>query len=268
MPSLRSPTTAAYRPGKVYLIGAGPGDPELLTLKAVRALGEADVVLVDALVNRDTLVHARAGARIVDVGKRGGCKSTPQRFIEKLMVRLARAGHIVGRLKGGDPFMFGRGGEEMLALRAAGIAYEVVSGITSGIAAPASIGVPVTHRGLVHGVTFVTGHGTAAIQWNALAQSRTTLVFYMGLANLAEIAAKLREAGFSADTPAAVVQHGTLPGRREVVATLRTLPAAAAAAGSGSPALVIVGDVISLAQLDEQAIHPTAGEATALAHAA
>ena len=180
--------------GKVYLIGAGPGDPELVTLKAVRALSSADVVLIDALASRDILIHARHDARIVDVGKRGGCRSTPQRFIEKLMVRLARAGDTVARVKGGDPFVFGRGGEEMLALRAAGVDYEVVPGITAGIAAPAAIGVPVTHRGLVPGVTFVTGHAGAPEDWAALARSGTTLVIYMGLAHVAAIAAQPRAA--------------------------------------------------------------------------
>jgi len=255
--------------GKVYLIGAGPGDAELLTLKAVRALGEADVVLIDALVNREVLIHARE-ARIVDVGKRGRCsstyRSTPQRFIEKLMVRLARAGHVVARLKGGDPFMFGRGGEEMLALREAGVAYEVVSGVTSGIAAPASIGVPVTHRGLSRGVTFVTAHGSSVdgadggIDWPALVRSRTTLVFYMGFAKLAEIAARLVAAGLPDSTPAAVVQEGTLASRREVVSTLGRVAEAAAAAGLASPSLIVVGDVVSLADVGAQA--------TVLAHAA
>ncbi len=142
MPSNTAPKTA----GKVWLIGAGPGDAELLTLKAVRVLAAADVVLLDDLVNRDVLVHAKPGVRIIEVGKRGGCQSTPQAFIERLMVRLAGTGAAVARVKGGDPFMFGRGGEEMLALRDAGIAVEVIPGVTSGMAVPASLGIPVTHR--------------------------------------------------------------------------------------------------------------------------
>src|ERR671921_1531339 len=133
--------------GKVYLVGAGPGDPELLTLKAVRVLGSADVVLVDDLVNRAVLVHVREGARVIKVGKRGGCKSTPQAFIERLMIAEARAGHIVVRLKGGDPFIFGRGGEEAEALTAAGIAFEIVPGVTSALAAAAYAGIPLTHPG-------------------------------------------------------------------------------------------------------------------------
>ncbi|MCW5575118.1 MAG: uroporphyrinogen-III C-methyltransferase, partial [Burkholderiales bacterium] len=143
--------------GKVWLVGAGPGDPELLTLKAARVLGGADVVLVDDLVDPRVLAHVRPGARIVEVGKRGGCRSTPQAFIEKLMIRLARRGTVVARLKGGDPFVFGRGGEEAETLARAGIACEVVSGITSGIAVPAALGIPVTHRELARGVSFVTG---------------------------------------------------------------------------------------------------------------
>ena len=143
--------------GRVCLIGAGPGDPELLTLKAVRALAAADVVLIDDLVDRRVLEHAPQ-ARVIAVGKRGGCKSTPQAFIEKLMVRLARRGAVVARVKGGDPFVFGRGGEEVLALAAAGIECSVIPGITAGVGVPASLGIPVTHRDLARGVTFVTAH--------------------------------------------------------------------------------------------------------------
>jgi uroporphyrin-III C-methyltransferase len=241
--------------GKVWLIGAGPGDPELLTLKAVRALGTADVVLHDDLVNPAVLAHARADARRVAVGKRGGCRSTPQAFIEKLMVRLARRGQTVARLKGGDPFVFGRGGEELLALRAAGIEVEVVSGITAGIAAPAAIGVPVTHRGVARGVAFVTGHTRegAAPDWSALARSGLTLVVYMGVATLPDIVAGLVAGGMPADTPAAAVQSGTVATQREVVATLGTLHAAIGRAGIGSPAIVVIGEVVRLADIAAQA---------------
>ena len=142
----------------VTLIGAGPGDPELMTLKAARALGAADVVLVDELVNRGCLAHVRPGARIIEVGKRGGCKSTPQAFIEKLLILYSKEKKKVVRLKGGDPFVFGRGGEEMEALRAQGIDVEVIPGVTAGTAVPAALGIPVTHRELARGVTFVTGH--------------------------------------------------------------------------------------------------------------
>jgi len=239
------------RSGKVWLIGAGPGDPELLTLKAVRALGAADVVLVDDLVDRRVLAHAHPGARIIEVGKRGGCKSTPQAFIEKLMVRLARRGAIVARLKGGDPFVFGRGGEEAEALEAAGVPFEVVSGITAGIAAPAAIGIPVTHRDVARGVTFLTGHthdGTGP-DWAALRATGTTLVIYMGMKRVAALVAGMLEAGFPADTPACAIQNGTLDAQAEVVTTLGALPAAAADARLGSPAILVIGEVVRQAHL-------------------
>lgn len=246
--------------GKVYLIGAGPGDPELLTLKAARVLGEADVVLVDDLVHRGVLSHARPGARVVGVGKRGGCKSTQQAFIEKLMVRLARRGAIVARLKGGDPFVFGRGGEELVALREAGIEVEVVSGITAGIAVPAALGIPVTHRGLARGAIFVTGHaaGVDEPDWEQLARCGLTLVIYMGVARLASISTRLQAGGLPGNTPAAVIQNGTLPDERSSLSTLAELPVAAR--DFGSPAIVVIGEVARLAGL--------AREARRLAHAA
>ena len=236
--------------GKVWLIGAGPGDPELLTLKAARALGEADIVLVDDLVDRRVLAHARPGARIVEVGKRGGCKSTPQAFIEKLMARFARRGAVVARLKGGDPFVFGRGGEEAESLAAAGIPFEVVSGITAGIAAPAALGIPVTHRDVARGVTFVTGHTRdgAGPDWAALRASGTTLVVYMGLKRAAAIVGAMLEAGFPAGTPACAIQDGTLETQAQVVAPLAALPAAIDAARLGSPAVLVIGDVVALAR--------------------
>jgi uroporphyrin-III C-methyltransferase len=237
------------RPGKVWLIGAGPGDPELLTLKAARALGEANVVLVDDLVDRRALAHARPGARIVEVGKRGGCKSTPQAFIEKLMVRLARRGAVVARLKGGDPFVFGRGGEELLALRAAGVEAEVVPGVTAGLAAPAALGIPVTHRDTARGITLLTGHTRdgQGPDWRALHACRNTLVIYMGMARLGALVADMLAAGYPADTPACAVQNATLPGQREVVAPLAGLPHGVAAAGLASPAIVVIGDVVRMA---------------------
>lgn len=247
--------------GKVTLIGAGPGDPELLTLKAVRALGAADVVLVDDLVNREVLQHAQQ-ARIVEVGKRGGCKSTPQHFINRMMIALAQQGQNVVRLKGGDAFLFGRGGEEMLALRAAGIAMEVVPGITSGTAAPASLGIPVTHRGYTHGVTFVTGHTQdgSPVNWRALVEGGTTLVVYMGMKNLPEIVSGVLEAGMAGEMPAAIIQQGTLPEQKQVVTTVASLPLAAKQSGMASPALIVIGDVVRLA--NSQALHD------ALKHAA
>jgi len=228
--------------GKVFLIGAGPGDPELMTLKAARALRLADVILVDDLVSRGCLAHARSGARIVEVGKRAGCRSTPQAFIEKLLVLHARQGKVVARLKGGDPFVFGRGGEEAATLAAQGIECEVIPGITAGIAAPAALGIPVTHRGATHGVTFVTGHG-AGVDWAALVRSRTTLVVYMGLGRLAGTRAALLAAGMDPATPACIVENGTLRTQRQSVTTL----AALSAAGFAGPAVVVIGEVVRAA---------------------
>jgi uroporphyrin-III C-methyltransferase len=235
--------------GKVFLVGAGPGDVELLTLKAVRALGKADVALVDDLVNREVLQFLKPGARIVEVGKRGGCRSTPQAFIEKQMIQLARRGLVVARVKGGDPYVFGRGGEEVQALLRAGIEVEAISGITAGIGVPAALGIPVTHRDCSHGVTLVTGHtkGGNVPDWSALARSGTTLVIYMGIANLPAIVLALLAAGMRGAMPVAVVQNGTLPSQRTVITQLDAVEAAVAAAGLGSPAIVVVGEVVALA---------------------
>lgn len=239
--------------GKVYLIGAGPGDPDLLTLKAARALAHADVVLIDDLANRAVLQHCRADVRVIEVGKRGGCRSTPQQFIEKLTLRYARQGRIVARVKGGDPFVFGRGGEEMRALREAGVAVEAISGITAGIGVPAALGIPVTHRDCAPGVTLVTGHlredGSPgrAPNWAALANSRTTLVIYMGMRKLESIAQALVAGGLPADTPACAIQDGTLSTQRCVVSHLEDLAQRVLDEGLGSPAIVIVGEVIGLA---------------------
>ena len=237
--------------GRVYLIGAGPGDVELLTLKAVRALGEAEIVLIDELVNREVLRFASPRARVIEVGKRAGCKSTPQAFIGRLMVRLARAGKVVARLKGGDPFVFGRGGEEMLALRAAGVPCEVMSGVTAGLGVPATLGIPVTHRGLSHGVTFVSGHlrDDSQPDWDVLARSGTTLVIYMGIANLPRIAGALLAAGMPESTPAAAIRHGTLAAQQQVITSLGRLPQEVAQAGIGSPALIVIGKVVALAEV-------------------
>ena len=233
------------RYGKVVLVGAGPGDPELLTLKAVRVLGTADVVLVDELVSRACLAHVRPGARIIEVGKRGGCRSTPQAFIERLLVRYARQGKNVVRLKGGDPFVFGRGGEELEALRVQGIHTEVIPGITAGTAVPAAFGIPVTHRGLARGVTFLTGHTQDGSEpdWVALVRCGTTLVIYMGLKNLKRIVAGLKGAGMDLATPACLVENGTLASQKHCVATVGTL----SATGFTGPALIVIGDVVRLA---------------------
>ncbi|AEG93766.1 uroporphyrinogen-III C-methyltransferase [Ramlibacter tataouinensis] len=240
----------AVQEGKVTLVGAGPGDPELLTLKAVKAIRSATVVLVDDLVSDEVVAYAAPGARIVHVGKRGGCKSTPQAFITKLMVMAAREGENVVRLKGGDPFIFGRGGEELEQLRAAGIQVEVINGITAGLAAVTSLGVPLTHRDHAHGVVFVTGHarpGAHDTDWAGLAamahQARLTLVIYMGVSGAARIQHQLLQ-GLPADTPAAVVQHASLPGQRHAVTTLGALAATIERQGLASPSVMVVGDVL------------------------
>lgn len=238
--------------GKVFLVGAGPGDPDLITLKAVNALKVADVVLVDDLVNSEILTHC-SQAKVVYVGKRGGCKSTPQKFINRMLISLAEQGHQVVRLKGGDPFLFGRGGEEMLALQAASINCEVISGVTSGIAVPASLGIPVTHRSFTHGVTFVTGHTQDGEQpnWGALVASRTTLVIYMGVKHVSEIVQNLLACGLNSKTPTIAIQHGTLAIAKHVKAPLEMLPMAIKQEKLGSPAIIVVGDVVRLAKGEE-----------------
>lgn len=234
---------------RAWLIGAGPGDVELMTLKACRALGEADVVLVDDLVNPDVLQFARADAQVVYVGKRGGHPSTPQAGIVAMMLAHVQAGRSVARLKGGDPFVFGRGGEEQQALHEAGVEVEVINGITAGIAAPAAIGIPVTHRDHAQGVVFVTGHGAGSAEpdWQALVATRMTLVIYMGMRRLDDIAAALLAAGMSADTPCAAIESATRPEQRHALAPLRDFAGTVAHAGLGSPAIVVIGGVASLA---------------------
>jgi len=238
--------------GRVILVGAGPGDPELLTLKGAKAIASADVVLVDDLVHDDVLAHARSDARIVYVGKRGGCVSTPQAFIERLMVNEARAGRRVVRLKGGDPFMFGRGGEEKTHLEAQGIAVEVVHGVTAGIAAPGAIGVPVTHREVTPGCIFITGHekrGGPPIDWRAVAATRLTLVVYMGVARVAHIRDELLAGGLAADLPAVVIRNASLPDQHALATTLGQLPQDIEAHAIKSPAIMVIGDVAKFADL-------------------
>jgi uroporphyrin-III C-methyltransferase len=237
-------------PLRCTLVGAGPGDPELLTLKAVKAITQATVLLVDDLVNDEVLDHASPSARIIHVGKRGGCASTPQAFIHKLMVQAVHAGEQVVRLKGGDPFIFGRGGEEVEHLRSAGIDVQVINGITSGLAGMGSLGAPLTHREHAHGVVFVTGHakpGDTGTDWRALAatarDAKLTLVIYMGVSSAEHIQAELLT-GLGAHTPVAIVQHATLPQQRHAVTTLGQLSATLQAEGLGSPAVMVVGDVV------------------------
>lgn len=233
----------------VWLVGAGPGDPELLTVQAVRAIRQATVLLVDDLVGDGVLRYARRSARIVYVGKRGGCQSTPQAFIQQLMLREAQSGERVVRLKGGDPFVFGRGGEEAEYLRAQGVAVKVVSGITSGLAAATALQVPLTHRAHAHGVMLVTGHaqpGSTGLHWPTLAAAAAqglTLVIYMSVATVAEVQAGLMPS-LPACTPAAVVQHASLPQQRHASGTLGDLPGLIARHGLGSPAIILVGNVL------------------------
>ena len=238
----------------VYLVGAGPGDPELLTLKAVRVLRAATVILVDDLVGEQLLAavldSAATAPRIVHVGKRGGCASTPQHFICKLLVREALAGERVVRLKGGDPLVFGRAGEELAALRAAGVPVEVVNGITSGLAAVNALGTGWTDRQAgAQGVLLVTGHpqpGSQGPDWNAIAAvaaSGITLVVYMGVQRAPEIVSALRR-HLPASLPAAAVQHASTARERSTLATLGTLQGAMAHAGIGSPAVLVIGRVL------------------------
>jgi uroporphyrin-III C-methyltransferase len=239
-------------PARVWLIGAGPGDVELMTLKAVRALSEADVVLVDDLVNPDVLKFARADAQVQYVGKRGGHPSTPQAVIIEEMLAHVRAGRVVARLKGGDPFVFGRGGEEVEALHAAGIQVDVAGGMTAGIAAPAAVGIPVTHRDHTMGVVFVTGHGASRESgsvepdWRALVATKMTLVVYMGVRRLADIVGALLEAGLDPETPAAAIERATRPDQRHLRAPVRHLADAVERAGIRAPAIVVIGSVAGL----------------------
>ena len=233
----------------VYLVGAGPGDPGLMTRRSLELIAEADVILYDRLIPAGALDGARADADLRYVGKAPGGESTPQEEINALLVEHGRAGRSVVRLKGGDPFVFGRGGEEAEALAAAGVPFEVVPGVTAGIAAPAYAGIPVTHRDEASAVAFVTGHedpakDESAIDWAALAGFPGTLVLYMGVRRLPEIAAQLIEAGRAPDEPAAVVQRGTLPEQRTVTAPLARI--AEAAAGVKPPAVTLVGPVARL----------------------
>ncbi|NMM05213.1 uroporphyrinogen-III C-methyltransferase [Polaromonas sp.] len=273
-----NPTANANRTllahGKCTLVGAGPGDPELLTIKALKAIQNATVLLVDDLVSDEIVAFASPDARIVHVGKRGGCKSTPQAFIEKLMVMAVREGENVVRLKGGDPFIFGRGGEEVEHLRAEGVPVEVINGITAGLAAVTSLGVPLTHRQHAHGVVFITGHakpgkdgdkganganGVNGTDWHALAatahSARLTLVIYMGVSAAARIQQALLS-GLPAATPVAVIQNASLPSQRHITTTLGMLADAITAADMASPAVIVVGDVIHGVTLAAQ--HPDA----------
>lgn len=237
--------------GRIFLAGAGPGDPELITLKAVRAIAAADVIVYDYLVNPELLKHARPEAERIYVGKQAGAHTMRQEEINSLLVRLAGEGKVVTRLKGGDPFVFGRGGEEALEAVKAGIEFEIVPGVTAGVAATAYAGIPVTQRGLTSSVTFITGHedpqkDESDIDWANLASSRGTLVFYMGVSRLEQIAARLVENGMPESTPAAVIHRGTTTVQRTAAGTLADIAGKVRAGALTAPAIIVVGEVVSL----------------------
>jgi uroporphyrinogen III methyltransferase/synthase len=252
------------RSGLVYLVGAGPGDPGLMTARSLELIASADAIYYDRLIPPGALDGARDDAELIYVGKAPGKPSVPQEEIGERLIEAARAGKSVVRLKGGDPFVFGRGGEEGEALREAGVEFEVVPGITAGVAAAAYAGIPVTHRDDASAVAFVTGHEDpekeeSALDWEALAHFPGTLVFYMGVKRLAGNATTLIEAGRNADEPAAAVERGTMDGQRTVVATLGTLAKAVECEGIGAPALIVVGPVVerreSLAWLERRPLY-------------
>ena len=252
------------RPSVVYLVGAGPGDPGLMTARSLELIAAADAIFHDRLIPPGALDGARSDAELVYVGKAPGKPSVPQEEIGERLVEAARAGKSVVRLKGGDPFVFGRGGEEGEALRDAGVAFEIVPGVTAGVAASAYAGIPVTHRDDASAVAFVTGHedpekAETALDWEALARFPGTLVFYMGVKRLRDNAAALIAAGRDAEEPAAAVERGTMQGQRTVVATLGTLADAVEREGVGAPALIVVGQVVSrreaLAWLERRPLH-------------
>lgn len=237
--------------GKVYLVGSGPGGLGLLTFRAREVIDSADVILYDQLPGEEIISSLPAAAEKIDVGKYGGHHTMRQEDIESLLVRFASEGKTVVRLKGGDPFVFGRGGEEMETLRAAGIPVEAVPGITSGIAVPESVGIPVTHREYASSVTLITGHEdpkkeVSSINWGWLAQSPGTIVIYMGVKNIPVIAEKLIGHGMAEATKVAVIENGFRENQRVTCTTLAELPAAAAEVGFKAPAVIIIGEVVSL----------------------
>ncbi len=248
-------TAAAVPRGEVYLIGAGPGDPDLLTLRAQQLLQQADVLLHDRLVPAAILGRARLDAVKINVGKTPGSHEHTQDYINQLLLQHARAGKRVARVKGGDPFVFGRGGEELAVLRAAGIPVVVVPGITAGLGAAASAGIPLTQRGMSQAVTFVTATGAnaEALNWSALAQPDHTVVFYMSAAQIGQITQRLTAQGLPGTHPVALVERATWPDERIVKSTLAELPAVAAAAQLRSPTLLVVGEVAALARLKNTA---------------
>jgi uroporphyrin-III C-methyltransferase len=239
----------SHAPGTVWLVGAGPGDPDLLTVRALKVIASADVIVHDGLVSPAILALAPSRSRLIDVAKRRSRHSYPQEEINRMLAAFALEGLTVVRLKGGDPFIFGRGGEEMEACRAAGVDCYVVPGVTAALAAGAGAGAPLTHRGAAQAVTFVTGHAKAGeapdLDWPALARANQTVVIYMGLATAAPIAARLVAAGRAPSTPALIVENASLPNERRVVTTLGGI--GEAAARLSGPAILIVGEAMALA---------------------
>ena len=234
----------------VYLVGAGPGDPDLLTLKGKNCLERAEVILYDRLVSAELLEHAAPSAELIYVGKQAGKHCVNQREIEQLLVRKAREGKLVVRLKGGDPFVFGRGGEEAAALKRAGIPYEIVPGVSSAIAAPAYAGIPVTHRSCASSFAVVTGHETSKgmdqVKWSELMRSVETLVILMGLHNLKQIMNRLLESGCDPQRPVALINAATRPSQKSVLGTVQTIADLADQAKLQSPAVIVVGEVVRL----------------------
>ena len=241
--------TTTRRPGTVYLVGSGPGALDLLTLRAARLIGEADTIVHDHLIADGALDLARADAELICAGKKASKHTLPQNNINQLLVDLARAGKNVVRLKGGDPFIFGRGGEEIETLSACGIPFEVIPGVTAAAGCAAYAGIPLTHRDHAQTVVFATGHlkdGTVNLDWTALARPKQTVVFYMGIGGIREICRQMMSHGLPEAHPAAVVQNGSTDRQRVFVGTLVTLPTIIDQAGVTSPALIIVGSVVSL----------------------
>ncbi|HEY5229157.1 MAG TPA: uroporphyrinogen-III C-methyltransferase [Opitutaceae bacterium] len=239
--------------GRVYLVGAGPGEPELITMKAHRLLGEADVVVYDHLVDADLLRLTRPGCEHLFAGKKGGQVCRPQAEIDQTLVRLAREGKTVVRLKGGDPFVFGRGGEEAAALVAAGVPFEIVPGVTSALAAAAYSGIPLTHRLHSSAIVFLTGHEDPAkadstVHWEDYSRLGATLCVYMGVKNLPTIAARLEAGGMDASTPAAIIQSATTKDHRRILGTLGTIAERAASESVEAPAMLIIGEVAALSE--------------------
>ena len=244
-----SPSSPTRSPGTVYLVGSGPGERELLTLRAARLIGEADAIVYDHLIGEGVLELARSDAELIYAGKESSKHTLPQAELNRLLVRLARGGKTVVRLKGGDPFIFGRGGEEIEALVDSGVPFQVVPGVTAAAGCAAYAGIPLTHRDHAHAVAFATGHlkdGSVNLDWPALARPRLTVVFYMGVGGLAEICRQLIKHGLPGKHPAAVVENGTTRHQRVLVGDLATLPGQAEAAAITPPALLIVGTVVRL----------------------